>query len=507
MMRRFEISSLRRTFGRTARSLAGVALATFLGAVAFAEPLSFTEAIARVDQAPTVVIAERAVALARRQLELVGSPLRAELGGGYARTWGERVAAEGAPPVDLADGNFDPVRLVLTLPHLGVGPSADAEARARADLARAEADLAAVRRGQRIELTAAYAGALRATRSADLARAEAALATLELEAAQARFEAGAVTATDVARVEAAVSRAESAVHAADREAALALARLELALGTPGVTPTEAPPTPEVSGMPTSSASTATAGAAAQPAATLAVADLTALDLTMLRAVADGVATPGVDAMSARPDVMAAALAVAESERSAAATLRDNLPSGSLNASFAHGNDRNALTLGAALDSRSLTPSVSASYDPDDGLPGLMEGGSNTAFSLGVSVRIPLDVSVGSAIDGARLARERAAAQLELAIARAELDLRRLAHDVVTAWESVEAAERAANLAADDAEMAQRRFAAGTLSELAARRSGLEAERARLDAERAGDAMHLAWLRYLDGLAAVPAALE
>ncbi|MFO7543872.1 MAG: TolC family protein [Trueperaceae bacterium] len=477
-----------------------MALATILGSVAFAEPLSYAEAVRRVDQAPPVVIAERAVALARRQLEVTGSPLRAELGGGYTRTWGERVAAEGAPPTDLADGNFDPIRLVLTLPHLGAGPSADAEARARSDLARAEAELEAVRRGQRIEVTAAYSGALRATRSADLARAEAALAALELEAAQARFEAGAATATDVARVEAAVARAESAVHAADREAALALARLELASGAPGVTPAGALPTPEVLVRPTSSVST---GAAA----TLAAADLTVLDLATLRALADGVAAPDASAMLSRPDVFAAALAVAESERTAAATLRDSLPSGSLNASFARGNDRNALTLGAALDSRSLTPSVSASYDPDDGFPGLLEGGSNTAFSLGISVRIPLDVSVSAAIDAARLARERAAVQFELTIARAELDLRRLAHDVITAWESMTAAERAATLAADDAEMTQRRFVAGTLSELAARRSGLEAERALLDAERAGDAMHVAWLRYLDGLAAVPAAME
>lgn len=507
MMRRHDTPSLQRTFGRTARALAGVALASILGAAAFAEPLSLAQAIARVDQAPTVVIAERAVALARSQLAVVGSPLRAELGGGYTRTWGERVAAEGAPPTDLADGNFDPIRLVLTLPHLGAGPSADAEARARSDLARAEAELAAVRRGQRIEVTAAYAGALRAARSADLARAEAALAALELEAARARFEAGAATVADVARVEAAVGRSENSVQAAEREAALALARLELALGTPGVTPTEAPPRPAIFTARTSSATSGPAEAAAEPAAPPSAGDMTAADLATLRALADGLATPGADAMLARPDVLAAALAVAESERTAAATLRDNLPSGSLNASFAHGNDRNALTLGAALDSRSLTPSVSASYDPDDGLPGLSEGGSNTAFSLGVSVRIPLDVTVSSAIDAARLARERAVAQFEVTIARAELDLRRLAHDVVTAHEAWAAADRAATLAADDADMAQRRFAAGTLSELAARRSELEAERARHDAERAGDAMHLAWLRYLDGLAAVPAAVE
>jgi len=166
-----------------------------------------------------------------------------------------------------------------------------------------------------------------------------------------------------------------------------------------------------------------------------------------------------------------------------------------------------MTLGATLDSRTLTPSVSASYDPDDGLPGLLEGGTSTAFSLGVSVRIPLDVRVSAAIEAARLARERASAQFDLTVARAQLDVRRLAHDVVNAWESRSAASRAATLSADEADLAMQRYEAGAVSELAARRSRLQAERAGLEAERAGDALHLAWLRYLDGLAADPAALE
>lgn len=484
-----------------------MALVATLPSLARAEPLSFPQAVERVDDAPSVVLAERTLALARRQLEVIGSPLRAELAGGYTRTWGERIAAEGAPATDLADGNFDAIRLVLTLPHLGAGPTADAEARARADLARAEAELAAVRRSQRIEITAAYTAAVRALRSVDLAGVEAELSALEVAAARARYDAGAATATDVARVETSLARAETAVRASEGDAALALARLELALDSPGATPTEAPPPPRLQDLPTTTTATGPGGTPMGGAVVLAAADLAAPDLATLRALAVGTAVPDTSALLARPDVIAAALALAESDRTAEATLRDNLPSGSLSASYARGSDRNAMTLGAALDSRTLTPSVSASYDPDDGLPGLLEGGTSTAFSLGVSVRIPLDVRVSAAIEAARLARERASAQFDLTVARAQLDVRRLAHDVVNAWESRSAADRAAALSADEADLAMQRYEAGAVSELAARRSRLQAERAGLEAERAGDALHLAWLRYLDGLAADPAALE
>lgn len=498
-------AALRAALRRPSRACWALGAALFLTQVAAAEPLTYQEAMRRADVTPVVVAAERALELARKQLAVAASPLRAEVTAGYAYAWGERLPAAGASPVDLTGGNLDPISLVLTLPDLGVGPAADAEARARADVARAETELAATRRAQRTEVATAYARAVRARTALSLALDDADLAAAELGTLRARFGAGAATASDVARGELAVRRTTDAADAATRELDLALAGLTLALGGETVEPADDPPPPilivraATTGAPSSSA---TAESSA-----ISAAELHAPSLATLRALVEGSRAPEASALTPRSDVLAAALAVADTDRTAAATLRENLPSGTLSATYQTGDDTTRWNVGAALDSRTFAPSVSAAFDPDDGVPGVLEGGRSESFTLALGVRIPLDTSLVASIEAGRLARERARAQLDLARARAELDLRRAANEVLGAVEAYALAEDAARLAAGDADVMLRRAEAGTAAELAARRSRLDAERARLDADRAIDGVRTAVLRFLDAAAADPAALE
>ncbi len=441
-----------------------LAAALWLGGAAFGQPsapLDYAAALRLAEDGPTVQLALRALELAERQLAVTATPLRAELSAGYRWTSGERDPGVG-DPIDLTDQGYDPIGLSLSFPVLGLGPAGDAIARARADVVRAETELAAARRGARIEATTAFQNALRARRALALAGAEADLATLELRAAELRATAGAATAGEVARFASAEARARNAVAAAAFEIEAADRALALALGGPAGEPD---------------------GALPDPAALLAEVPEAA--------------------WARRSDVLAARLQVAETDRTADATLRDRLPSLGFSVASTSGDADRSLQWGASFDTRALQPSVSLSYDPDSGVPGVGADGTSRSLTVGVALRVPLDPTVGSALAAARIGRERARAQLELAQARAELDVDRRAFEFEAASADAELARSAADRALADLAVSEARFASGSISELAIARARLDAARAELDADRAGDGARLAALRLLDALAIDP----
>jgi outer membrane protein TolC len=303
---------------------------------------------------------------------------------------------------------------------------------------------------------------LRARTALALARAETDLAVLDRRAAELRAAAGAATAAELARFATLEARARNAIAAAAFEVEAADRALALALGGPAGEPS---------------------GALPEAAELL-----------------DGVPEA---AWARRSDVLAAQLQVAETDRTADATLRDRLPSLGFSVANTRGDADRTLQWGASFDTRTLQPSASLSYDPDSGVPGVGEDGTSRSWTVGVTLRVPLDPTVGSALAAARIGRERARAQLELAQARAELDVDRRAFELESATADAALAGAAADQARADLAVAEARFASGALSELAIARARLDAERAALDADRALDAARLAALRLLDALAIDP----
>lgn len=425
------------------------------------QPITYAEALRRAETGPTVQLAQRALELAERQLAVTATPVRGELSAGYRWTGGERDPGVG-DPIDLADQGYDPIGLSLSFPALGLGPAGDAIDRARADVLRADAELAAARRDARIEATSAFQNALRARTALALARAETDLAVLERRAAELRAAAGAATAAELARFATLEARARNAIAAAAFEVEAADRALALALGGPAGEPS---------------------GALPEAAALL-----------------EGVPEA---AWARRSDVLAARLQVAETDRTADATLRDRLPSLGFSVANTRGDADRTLQWGASFDTRTLQPSASLSYDPDTGVPGVGVDGTSRSWTVGVTLRVPLDPTVGSALAAGRIGRERARAQLELAQARAELDVDRRAFELDAAIADATLAGAAADQARADLAVAEARFASGSLSELAIARARLDAERAALDADRALDTARLAALRLLDALAIDP----
>jgi outer membrane protein TolC len=426
--------------------------------------LTFAEAQRLAAVGPTVQLAERALELARRQLALTAAPLRGELTAGYRWTTGESDLGAGGT-LDLSAASLDPVTLTVTLATVGVGPAADAIARARAEVERAEAELWAARRAARLDATQGFQRALRAREARALARDETDLAELELEAGRLRRLADAANDTELARLSLAAERARVALAATDRELEAAGRLLEVTLGAAVGPPLGPLPDPF------------------------------------------GWLVGAGEAWQGRPDVLAARLQVAETERQAAGILRDHRPSVSLSVVAAVGDADRSWQFGAGVDSRTFQPAVSLSYDPDSGLPGIGADARSRSFTVAVGLRVPLNPAVGDAIVAARVGRERAAAQDELTRVRAEIDVELRRADLATAAANAELADAGAALAEAEHELAQIRFVGGHLAQLALRRAALEVERARLEAHRAHDATRLAALRLLDAMADDPADLE
>jgi len=446
------------------RPLAALLLAVLLLGMSGAQGLGYDEALRLADASPTVRLAERALEIARRQLAVASAPVRGELGGGYRWTQGERDLGAGVV-VDLDDDGFDPFTLALTFPTVGVGQGADAVARARADVERAVAELAAVRRTARVDVTQAFQRTLRAREALELARADLSLAELEAAAGELRRLAGAATDAELARLALGIERARAAADAAARELSAAERFLALLVGGPADAPVGPLPDPRAW-------SAARAGEGER-----------------------------------RPDVLGSRLQVAETDRAAASALREQLPSGTLTLAAGFASAERNLQLGAGVDTRNWQPTVNLSYDPDSGLPGPTGEARSRSLTVALAVRVPLNPAVFDAIAIADLGRERAAAQLDLTRARAELDADQRRAEFDSALANADLAAAAADLARAEHELAELRFAAGALSELALRRSALDALRGALDADRALDNARVAALRWLDALADGPAPLE
>jgi outer membrane protein TolC len=437
------------------------------GLVAAQEPptLRYDEALDLAERAPSVRLAEQALARAERQAAATGAPLDLTLSGGYDRRAGTLDPGGGAPTEDLNEGDVAPIAVTARIDPAIRGPGADELARARDGVAAARDELAAARRQARIDVTQAFQDALRAETERALAREEAALARDEAASLRDRRSAGAASDLDVADAELAVARAEQAAAAAERERALALDALRSALGQD--VPPPAGPLPDPPAIPAADA-----------------------------------ADPG-----ARPEVRAAARDVDEADRSADATIREALPVLTLDAAYRTGGSDDSLRLGASVDSSRFAPSLTASYDPDDGLQGLPSGASSRTFEVGVRLEVPFSTGLPDALAAVRISQEQARARRATTVDQAALAVERAFATARDAGERAELAVRAAELADERARIAGLRAEAGSGSAAAAARAQLEARRAALDAERARDRHRLAVFRLYDALALPPATLE
>ena len=431
------------------------------GVAAAQTPLTFQDALSLVDQSPRVVLAAGQLELAQEQLNVSASWLQTELASGYTRRSTRSSAADEAS----GEGSgVDPITLSAVFNVVPYGPRYDQTRQQRFGVERAQATLRNERAEVAIDVTEQYQNALRAGQQISLSQAQLELRELLLEAERTRLGAGTATTGDVLEAEIAVQEALQDLLDAERNEVQAFAALTTTLGVA---------VSEVAGdLPTSSFE----------------------------------AEPSEGLLELRSEITDARLGVAEAELTAASTLRENLPSGTLDTGFSSSTNSSTLQLGAQYSlngPNAYQPTLSFSIDPDTGVQELGPGQDAQSFSVGIGVRVPLDVALNDALDAARLNVEQSQLRLEQALTLARLEVSNQQAAVATAEANIDLAEQVLGQRQTTLQMTGERLELGLVSPLDVQQATVSVQEAELTLAQARDTLRLAHMRYAAALALEP----
>ena len=213
-----------------------------------------------------------------------------------------------------------------------------------------------------------------------------------------------------------------------------------------------------------------------------------------------------DALLARSDVQNARLNVLEQELTAQATLRDNLPNGSLSLGYTRNVNTRALQVGAAYSTsgpNGYQPALSFSYDPNaQSLLAEAESRANNV-SVNLSVSVPLDVRLSAALRAARLNVDASRMQAERVVELARLEVTGAQDSVAAAGASLEVAQNLLEQSRAALAATQSRFDLGLISPLELSQAKIDAAEAELTYARAEDALLSARLELARALALDP----
>ena len=462
--------------------------------------VTFAGALALALESPAVALAETNLDFARRQLEVVSSPLAAEFSGGYTRTRGALESPIFPEAESLSESGLDPLALTATLNVVPFGPRYDNAQRARWSVLQAESAARDARADALLDASGRYLAALRAGQTVALRRAEVDQAAESLTATRTRREAGAANDLEVAQAEVALSQAQSDLAEAQRSEVQALSALSLTLGVPVAA---------VAGEPGANRTVGDVVAGGQDGSVQDASPESLLQGENAQDAASTVSTeenPSADALAARSDVQNAQLNVLEQELTAQATLRDNLPNGSLSLGYTRNVNTRALQVGAAYSTsgpNGYQPALSFSYDPNaQSLLNDAESRANNV-SVNLSVSVPLDVRLSAALRAARLNVEASRMQAERVLELARLEVTGAQNSVAAASASLEVAQNLLEQSRAALAATQSRFNLGLISPLELSQAKIDAAEAELTYARAEDALLTARLELARALALDP----
>ena len=376
------------------------------------------------------------------------------------------------------------------------GPRYDNAQRARWGVLRAESAARDARAGALLDASGRYLTALRAGQAVALRRAALDAADENLAAARTRRAAGAANDFEVTQAEVALSQARSDLAEAERNQIQALSSLSLTLGVP---------VSAVAGEPGGSRTVDA------PINTVQSADSNLQggsggEAGMVSSEELSFGASATDPLSARSDVQDARLTVLEQELTAQATLRDNLPGGSLSLGYTRNVNTRAFQASAAYSTsgpNGYQPALSFSYDPNG--KSLLDNADSSAnnVSVNLSVSVPLDIRLSAALQAARLSVDASRMQAERVLELARLETSGARESVAAAQTSVEIAGTLLEQSRAALEAAQRRFDLGLISSLELSQANVDAASAELTYAQARDALLNARLELARALALDP----
>lgn len=418
--------------------------------------LDFQAAVALARQGPSVAAAELAVRAAQAKLEASFPAVTGSLQTGLSQSWSD------ASSVSSPHGGLEPFSLSATFNVVPYGPGFDARLDAERALATARMALDDATRQATVDALRTYLQALRTQRRIELDTRAVILAEASARHARTLRDAGDATVAGVADAELALTQARTAL-ASDRLAlATALADLSDRVGR------------------------TVAGVAGEPPAGYTPSD-SALDAALDR----------------RSDVRQAALALEAAQRSYAAGVRSVLPSARASADLSSGDGSTSWGAGIAYGTSTFQPSLQANVTPGGSTASNGTTPQGTRVSLALTINVPLDTSVGAALEGARLTVAAAERELERTRQRAALAVASAKRTLESAALQARLATAQRDRATEKADEAARRLDLGLVAAPELDRARLDAEEADLAARGADDTVLLARLELVQALGLDP----
>lgn len=422
--------------------------------LAWAQPLDFHSALELSQQSPGVLLAQGQRDLAQKQLEVAQGILSGSLSAGYTKTWGESTTTiSGVGQItSLDDAGFDAFNLNATLNVVPFGPNADAIQKARWSLEQAERNLRDAKAEAILKTVQAYLNFLRAQQSLELQALSVEVAAQKLEAANVRQESGSATQQQVLQAEIALAQAQHSLNDANRVLIQSSAALSNQLGVFVDSVDIGIPEP-----------------------TMPKADLN---------------------LENRSDVMDARVAVLEAELNAESTKRQYLPSASLDVTYSSNDEENRFSFGVGYDTQSYQPKLGLSYDPS-----FSQGqGSSSFLSVTLGATIPIESSIFSALEAARLSIEQSKMQAQRTEELARLEIENAARQLEVAKAAVVLSEQLLVQSQQILDTARERFELGVITKLDVLEAENAFQEANLNLGKAKDQYLLSLLQYAQSLA-------
>jgi outer membrane protein TolC len=425
--------------------------------------LDFRSALELAQQSPRVILAEGQYGQAHDEYLAAFASLSAELRAGYVQTLGQASPA-GTEPSTFSRGRIEPFTLSATLNVLPFGPAADGRARAEWRLTETEHALRDARQQATVDAARNYLAALRANQELELGEATVVLASLKLEAATVRAEAGAASPAQVLDAELTLSQAQNTLGMLIRQQAQALAALGVTLGT----------------------------------SVSSVHDQPRVSALLLRCHVDAGGTN--EANPSHTDLLKAHHAVLQAELALLDARRQAGVGGSLSLSASTTGTSQSLSATALIDTRTHQPALSLSYDPglefggESAPSGSRSGAASSSVALAVSVSIPLDGRSATKVTAAERSLQQALLQLNLAEQQVRLDSANLQLELDAATAAVHLNQQVLAARQASLETALQRLELGLIPELDVLQARHNLESTELTLARAQDALLLAVLQ-------------
>ncbi len=386
-----------------------------------AQKPDFLELLANLDNFPSVRMAQMALSSSQSQLNILSSPVKAELSATYTKTWGELNSTAVNKSLDSED--FGPISLTANFNVIPYGPIYDQIVKAKWNLQLAKNRLKDQKNTEIIKLFQNVTAVLVAKEKIALSEARLEQKQLQLQRLKTLLATGDANQSGLEQIQIQILENQNAVLSQKQNYQQALKSLAV-----------------LSGQNIDNLKNVT------------------FELTSFSYKIEEVIENRTDVISARQKLLRAKL-------DAESRLRDNLPYGSVSSSYNHSTDSNQFNIAGSFSTKSFQPLLQTSYDPDFEPRAAVAGQISDSYNISLKMVIPLDAALPEALKLSETMIKEAETGYQQAQELAKLDILSKENSLMTAQSNLSLAYARLEQATNNLKINRARLEAGIISKL------------------------------------------